>query len=378
MTFIHMYGHLFFFLMIRRPPRSTLFPYTTLFRSELIHGFAGSWRQTAILIIPFLLMLGAFGKSAQLPLHVWLPDAMEGPTPVSALIHAATMVTAGVYMLARLSGLYLEAPATMNVIALIGALTAFMAATVGVVQNDIKKVLAYSTISQLGYMFLACGVGAFGAGIFHVVTHAFFKALLFLGAGSVIHAVHSNNMSDMGGLRKKMPITFWTFIAGTLALIGIFPFAGFFSKDEILASIKYAGENGQGIANFILILGIAGAFITALYMTRLVALTFFGDYKGDATPHESPKMMTYPLIGLAFFAVVAGWVNIPGVYTGFTTWLATRVPLTGMGDHHAESLDWALVLIVTPVVLAGVAIGWSLYGKDKDTQEEREIGRAHV
>ena len=222
------------------------------------------------------------------------------------------------------------------------------------------------------------GAGAYTAGLFHLFTHAFFKALLFLGAGSVIHAVHSNNMSDMGGLRKKMPITFWTFIIGTLALIGIFPFAGFFSKDEILASIKFAGEEGQNIANFILILGVVGAFITAFYMARLVALTFFGEYKGEATPHESPKMMTYPLIGLAFFAVAAGWVNFPGVYTGFTTWLATRSPLTGMGDHHAEGLDWALIAIVTPVVLAGAGIGWWIYGKDKETQAERDTFRIPV
>jgi NADH-quinone oxidoreductase subunit L len=182
----------------------------------------------------------------------------------------------------------------------------------------------------------------------------------------------------MGGLRKKMPITFWTFIAGTLALIGIFPFAGFFSKDEILASMKYAGANGEEIANFILILGIAGAFITAFYMARAVALTFFGEYKGTAKPHESPKMMTYPLIGLAFFAVTAGWVNFPGVYTGFSTWLATREPLTGIGDHHAVSLDWTLILIVSPIVIAGAAIGWMIYGKDKDTQKERDTFRIPV
>ncbi|GMQ94005.1 MAG: NADH-quinone oxidoreductase subunit L [Acidimicrobiia bacterium] len=330
-----------------------------------------------------LIFIGAMGKSAQFPLHVWLPDAMAGPTPVSALMHAATMVTAGVFLLGRLFPFYIDeagifAGDVRNIIIVIGGLTLFLAGLLAIVQNDIKKVLAYSTVSQLGYMVAAMGAGAYTAGLFHLFTHAFFKGLLFLGAGSVIHAVHSNNMSDMGGLRKKMPITFWTFIAGTLALIGIFPFAGFFSKDEILASMKFAGENGQDVANFILILGIAGAFITAFYMTRLVALTFFGTYKGHATPHESPKMMSYPLIGLAFFAVTAGWINFPGVYTGFTTWLATRVPLTGMGDHHAEGLDWSLVLIVTPVVLIGVAIGWWLYGKDKKSQAARDTFRIPV
>jgi NADH-quinone oxidoreductase subunit L len=348
----------------------------------VVHGEEGMLSQYAFWA-GLLIFIGAMGKSAQFPLHVWLPDAMAGPTPVSALMHAATMVTAGVYLLGRLFPFYIDEAGIFagdvgNIIIVIGGLTLFLAGFLAIVQNDIKKVLAYSTVSQLGYMVAAMGAGAYTAGLFHLFTHAFFKALLFLGAGSVIHAVHSNNMSDMGGLRKKMPITFWTFIAGTLALIGIFPFAGFFSKDEILASMKYAGANGQGIANFILILGIAGAFVTAFYMARLVALTFFGEYKGHATPHESPKMMTYPLVGLAFFAVTAGWVNFPGVFTGFTTWVATRVPLTGMGDHHAEGLDWPLVLIVSPVVFAGAGIGWWLYGKDKETQEARDTFRIPV
>jgi len=330
-----------------------------------------------------LIFIGAMGKSAQFPLHVWLPDAMAGPTPVSALMHAATMVTAGVYLLGRLFPFYIDeagifAGDVRNIIIVVGGITLLIAGLLAIVQKDIKKVLAYSTVSQLGYMIAAMGAGAYTAGLFHLFTHAFFKALLFLGAGSVIHAVHSNNMSDMGGLRKKMPITFWTFILGTLALIGILPFAGFFSKDEILASMKYAGGQGQGMANYILILGIVGAFITAFYMMRLVALTFLGPYKGKAEPHESPKMMTYPLIGLAFFAVTAGWINIPGVYTGFTDWLATRVPLSGMGDYHPEGIDWALVLIVTPVVLAGVGIGWLIYGKDRETRADRDAFRIPV
>ncbi len=327
-----------------------------------------------------LIFIGAMGKSAQFPLHVWLPDAMAGPTPVSALMHAATMVTAGVYLLGRLFPFYIDvsglfAGEVRNIIIVIGGLTLFLAGLVAITQKDIKKVLAYSTVSQLGYMVAAMGAGAYTAGLFHLFTHAFFKSLLFLGAGSVIHAVHSNNMTDMGGLRKKMPITFWTFIVGTLALIGIFPFAGFFSKDEILASMAFSGEAGQDVANFILILGIAGAFITAFYMTRLVALTFFGDYKGHGQPHESPKMMTYPLVGLAVFAFTAGWINIPGVYTGFTEWLAIRVPLTGLGDHHAEGFEWPLVFLTTGVVIAAVVIGWLIYAKDAETQQARDTFR---
>ncbi len=324
-----------------------------------------------------LIFIGAMGKSAQFPLHVWLPDAMAGPTPVSALMHAATMVTAGVYLLARLFPFYIDeagifAGDVRDIIIVVGGITLFLTGLIALVQDDIKKVLAYSTVSQLGYMIAAMGAGAYTAGLFHLFTHAFFKALLFLAAGSVIHAVHSNNMSDMGGLRKKMPITFWTFILGTVALIGVFPFAGFFSKDEILASIRFAGSEGQQIANLILVLGILGAFVTAFYMTRAVALTFFGEYKGEADPHESPALIAYPLIGLAFFAVTAGWVNIPGVYTGFTDWLATRVPLTGMGDHHATSFDWPVLIASTLLVFAAVVIAWMVYGKDADTQRARD------
>ncbi|MCL1587952.1 MAG: NADH-quinone oxidoreductase subunit L [Actinomycetia bacterium] len=342
----------------------------------VVHGEEGALSQYAFWA-GLLIFIGAMGKSAQFPLHVWLPDAMAGPTPVSALMHAATMVTAGVYLLGRLFPFYIDPSGLFggdvrNIIIVIGGITLFLMGFLAVVQDDIKKVLAYSTVSQLGYMVAAMGAGAYTAGLFHLFTHAFFKALLFLAAGSIIHAVHSNNMVDMGGLRKKMPITFWTFVMGTLALVGIFPFAGFFSKDEILASIRYAGESGQEVANLILFLGIAGAFLTAFYMMRLVALTFFGTYKGHAKPHESPKMMVYPMIGLAFFALTAGWVNIPGVYTGFTTWVATRVPLTGMGDHHSESFDWTLVAITSAVVVTSLVIAWLLYGKDADTQSERD------
>lgn len=345
----------------------------------VVRGEAGPLSQFAFWA-GLMVFIGAMGKSAQFPLHVWLPDAMAGPTPVSALMHAATMVTAGVYLLGRLFPFYMDVSGLFggdvrNIIIVIGGLTLFLTGFLAIVQDDIKKVLAYSTVSQLGYMVAAMGAGAYTAGLFHLFTHAFFKALLFLGAGSVIHAVHSNNMSDMGGLRKYMPRTFWTFVIGTLALIGIFPFAGFFSKDEILASMRYAGGHGQGVANFILILGILGAFVTAFYMTRAVALTFFGKYKGQGEPHESGSWMTYPLIGLAIFSFVGGWVNIPGVYTGFTDWLAVRNPLSGLGDHHPESFDWPLVFVTSGLVLLSVAIGWRIYGKDAETQLERDSFR---
>ena len=346
----------------------------------VVRGEAGMLSQYAFWA-GLLLFIGAMGKSAQFPLHVWLPDAMAGPTPVSALMHAATMVTAGVYLLGRLFPFYFSdmfAGDVRNIIIVVGGLTLFLMGFLAITQKDIKKVLAYSTVSQLGYMVAAMGAGAYTAGLFHLFTHAFFKSLLFLGAGSVIHAVHSNSVDDMGGLRKYMPKTYWTFIIGTLALIGIFPFAGFFSKDEILASMKYAGGNGQDVANFILVLGIAGAFVTAFYMTRMVALTFFGEYKGHGEPHESPAIMTWPLIGLAVFATTAGWLNIPGMFTPFTDWVATRVPLVGLGDHHPEGFDIPLILIVTPLVLVGVGIGWWLYGKDRDTQAERDSFRIPV
>jgi NADH-quinone oxidoreductase subunit L len=256
------------------------------------------------------LFVGAAGKSAQIPLYVWLPDAMAGPTPVSALIHAATMVTAGVYMIVRLNPLFLAAPNALMVIAIVGAATAFFAATIGIAQNDIKKVLAYSTVSQLGYMFLACGVGAFGAAMFHLMTHAFFKALMFLGSGSVIHAMHEEqDIRKMGGLKKYMPITHATFFIGWLAIIGAPPFAGFFSKDEILW-FAYSSPLGHPL---LWVVGAATAACTAFYMTRLMALTFWGKSRvsKDVHPHESPASMTIPLIVLAVLSVVGGWIGIP-------------------------------------------------------------------
>lgn len=282
-----------------------------------------------------LLFIGACGKSAQIPLFVWLPDAMAGPTPVSALIHAATMVTAGVYMVVRCNGLYQNAPTAMWIVAVIGCATAVFAATIGLAQNDIKKVLAYSTVSQLGYMFLACGVGAFGAAIFHVMTHAFFKALLFLGSGSVIHGMHhEQDMRRMGNLQKYMPVTHWTMVAGWLAICGIPIFAGFFSKDEIL----YRTYAAKGIGDWNLYLWVVGlitAVMTAIYMTRLMIMTFWGKerfdheiegqenhghddhgHHGEFKPHESPWVMTLPLIILAFLSTVGGLVGVPYALSG--------------------------------------------------------------
>jgi NADH-quinone oxidoreductase subunit L len=318
-----------------------------------------------------LVFIGAMGKSAQFPFHVWLPDAMAGPTPVSALMHAATMVTAGVYLVARMFPLYAEMAADSRMLVLtIGTITLIIAGLLALVQDDIKKVLAYSTVSQLGYMVAALGAGAYTAGLFHLWTHAFFKGLLFLGAGSVIHSVHSNNMSEMGGLRKSMPITFGTFVAGTLALAGIFPFAGFFSKDEILAAFNYEGYTA------VLTVGIIGAFITAFYMGRTVFLTFFGTYKGQAHPHESPRVMTVPMVVLAALAVVGGWVNIPGLYTGFTEWVGTRAH--AFAEHHAESFDWPVLAIGLTAALLGLLAGYLLYFKDRETQQARDAFRIPV
>jgi NADH-quinone oxidoreductase subunit L len=266
--------------------------------------------------ICLLLFAGAIGKSAQIPLYVWLPDAMEGPTPVSALIHAATMVTAGVYMVARMHPLFSRAPIAMFVVALVGAVTAFYSATIGVLQTDIKKVLAYSTVSQLGYMFLGCGVGAYAAGIFHLMTHAFFKGLLFLAAGSVIHAMNGEqDMRKMGGLRRKIPITYWTMFLATLAIAGIPGFSGFFSKDEILE----AASTGPHANTWLWALGLIGAFLTSFYMFRLVFLTFFGKQRYDEKKvhvHESPRSMTIPLIILAICAVAGGWFAAPRLVGG--------------------------------------------------------------
>jgi NADH-quinone oxidoreductase subunit L len=282
--------------------------------------------------IALLLVLGATGKSAQIPLYVWLPDAMEGPTPVSALIHAATMVTAGVYMVVRSHVLFDRSPFALGVVAIIGAATALFAATVGMVQTDIKRVLAYSTISQLGYMFLACGAAAYSAAIFHLVTHAFFKALLFLAAGSVIHAMGGQqDMRAMGGLRKAIPITFWTMSAGVFAIAGLPPFSGFFSKDAILYQAFLSPTAGP----ILWFVGLVTALLTAFYMFRLWYLTFFGESRShDVHPHESPWPMWVPLAILAVLALAGGWIGIPKALGG--------------GDHFAKFLD--------PVVKASVLV----------------------
>ena len=288
----------------------------SVFQKATSGGISGG----ALTGISLLLFLGACGKSAQFPLHVWLPDAMEGPTPVSALIHAATMVTAGIYMIARSHDIIEQSHTAMFVIATVGAFTALMAATIAITQNDIKRVVAYSTVSQLGYMAFALGTGAWTSSIFHLMTHAFFKGLLFLGCGSVIHGMHEEqDIKKMGGLRKYMPITFWTFMIASLANAGVVPFAGFWSKDEIIAG-AWTSEVFPNWGKVIAIVGFAAAFLTALYMFRLVFLTFFGAERFDTHaihPHESPKVMTIPLILLAIPSAVIGFVGFPPDAGGF-------------------------------------------------------------
>lgn len=320
-----------------------------------------------------LLFIGACGKSAQIPLYVWLPDAMAGPTPVSALIHAATMVTAGVYMVARLSALYFAAPVAMAVIAVVGVATAIFAATIGLVQTDIKKVLAYSTVSQLGYMFLACGVGAPILAIFHLVTHAFFKACLFLGAGSVIHGMGGEqDIRKMGGLRHKMPVTFWTFLIATLAIAGFPPLSGFVSKDEILLYALASGKNG-GIVLWSL--AALAALCTSFYMFRLIYLTFLGESRADhhvhEHAHESPRTMTWVLTALAVLSVIGGAIAVPHTIAPFHMpnylehWLS---PLMHNAQLTNASTSFALVFMVVSVAvaLAGLGIAHLMYGKKSD------------
>jgi NADH-quinone oxidoreductase subunit L len=307
-----------------------------------------------------LLFGGAIGKSAQFPLHVWLPDAMAGPTPVSALIHAATMVTAGVFLIARLFPIFEASPEALNLVALIGAFTMLIAALLAMIQDDIKRVLAYSTISQLAYMMAALGVGAGNAGIFHLYTHAFFKALLFLGAGSLIHAVHSNNMSDMGGLKNVMPTTYRTFLLGSLALAGIPPLAGFWSKDEILTEAYRFGtgsvhHGSASVALIVYVVGVITAFLTAFYMSRAIHLTFEGEYRGHGRPHESPPSMTVPLVILAALSVVAGFAGFPGWQKGFGAWVGVG------GEVHVPDAAIALMLISVGVAIGGIALGRRMY-----------------
>ncbi|MCO5223243.1 MAG: NADH-quinone oxidoreductase subunit L [Thermomicrobiales bacterium] len=303
--------------------------------SELSHGDYSTKTLTAI---GLLLFTGAVGKSAQFPLHVWLPDAMEGPTPVSALIHAATMVTAGIYLVARSNPIYMQAPDAMMVVAVIGAFTAFMGATIATVQNDIKRVVAYSTVSQLGYMALALGVGAWVTAIFHLVAHAFFKACLFLGSGSVIHGMHEEqDIQKMGGLRKFMPITFWTFLIASLANAGVFPFAGFWSKDEIITG-AWESSIFPRFGDLLTVVALVTAFISAYYMFRLVFLTFFGKPRFDESkihPHESPSIMTLPLVILAAVTIVFGAVGYPPDAGRFHKFLE---PVFATAQHHEEAV----------------------------------------
>ena len=350
----------------------------TIFKSVATNPFS----EVTLTTICILLFTGAVGKSAQLPLYVWLPDAMEGPTPVSALIHAATMVTAGVYMVARMNPLFSRAPIAMLLVAVVGAITAFYSATIGIAQTDIKKVLAYSTVSQLGYMFLACGVGSYAAGIFHLMTHAFFKGLLFLAAGSVIHAMGGEqDMMKMGALRKKIPATYWTMLIATLAIAGIPGFAGFFSKDEILEA-AHTGPH----ANFVLwLLGVVGAAITSFYMFRLVFLTFFGAPRYDehhVHVHESPKNMTIPLMVLAFCSIFGGWFAAPHLIGGvdyFQKFLepvfSTYAPPAAEPAHviaeqvASPGMEFVKAITGIPVIVAvlGLLLAWWLYIKNPET-----------
>lgn len=339
-----------------------------------------------VTIATLCFFLGATGKSAQIPLYTWLPDAMEGPTPVSALIHAATMVTAGVYMIGRMSFIFVKAPETMMVVAIVGAATALFAATIGTAQNDIKRVLAYSTVSQLGYMFLAMGVGAFTAGIFHLMTHAFFKACLFLGSGSVIHAMHHalhhghlhddpQDMRNMGGLRKAMPITFATFLASTIAIAGIPGFSGFFSKDEILWQ-AFSNPFHGGLNIFLWATGAVAACLTAFYMFRLVFMTFFGECRINPKVkdhlHESPLVITIPLIVLGILAVIGGYIGMPKLLgmlpNYFEHWLE---PVFETANGYAQTyvhvqeyghgLEWGLMGVSVVIAVVGISIAYVLY-----------------
>ena len=328
--------------------------FSEVFNSAIAYA---SIKPGLITVITILLFVGATGKSAQIPLYVWLPDAMAGPTPVSALIHAATMVTAGVYMIARCSVLFALSPVTMDIVLAIGTFTAFYAATIAITQNDIKKILAYSTVSQLGYMFMAMGVGAFSTGIFHLTMHAFFKGLLFLGAGSVIHSMHDEqDITKMGGLKNKMKITFLTFLMAGIAIAGVPPFSGFFSKDEILTDVFMSGNY------FFFALGLIAAFMTAFYIFRLIYLTFYSNQRYDSAqihPHESPKTMTIPLIILAVLSVIGGFIGLPAfvgpnaisnfLNPGFES--AKRLIV----EHH-PGVSAEIILLVVSVIIALVSI----------------------
>ncbi|AIW87082.1 NADH ubiquinone oxidoreductase chain L [Bacillus mycoides] len=325
------------------------FEYDAIFKA--IH--TGDLSPSMITITAILIFIGAMGKSGQFPLHTWLPDAMEGPTPVSALIHAATMVAAGVYLVATMFPLFSASAVAMQTVAIVGAFTAIFAASIGLVQTDIKRVLAYSTVSQLGYMMLALGSAGYVAGIFHLTTHAFFKALLFLAAGSVIHAVNTQNINKMGGLQKKMKVTGALFLIGTLAISGVPLLSGFFSKDEILAA---AWMNGN---YFLFVLAVIAAFLTAFYMFRLYFLVFTGETKTKEEVHESPRTMTYPMIVLGVLAVVAGYINTPWFGTFLGDWLTKDI---GFQVKEVHGPVWIMV-VATLVSFAGIALAYFIYGK---------------
>ncbi|MGE5264126.1 MAG: NADH-quinone oxidoreductase subunit L [Acidobacteriota bacterium] len=339
--------------------------FETVFKKETLDFLAHDMTAIGIpsaVIIGLLILAGTIGKSAQFPLHIWLPDAMEGPTPVSALIHAATMVAAGVYLIARTYPIFtaMEGSAAMQMVAIVGGFTAIFASTIGLAQDDIKRVLAYSTVSQLGYMVAGLGIGAFAAGTFHLITHAFFKALLFLTAGSVIHAVHTNDMLKMGGLRNKMPITTTVFIIGGLALMGIPPFAGFWSKDEILAHAFEGAMHGESLLLAVYIMGTIAAFFTALYTGRQIFLTFFGesrDHHAYEHAHESPPVMWVPLAILAFFAVTIGFIGAPFVGSPYQTFVSE-----GLG-FEVPGFDFVAAGISVAVALAGLGLAWLIYGR---------------
>ena len=329
----------------------------------------------SVVLITLLFFIGATGKSAQIPLYVWLPDAMQGPTPVSALIHAATMVTAGVYLTARLNFLFALAPWTLSLIAIVGAATALLAGTIAVAQTDIKRVLAYSTVSQLGYMFLAAGVGAFGAAVFHLFTHAFFKACLFLGAGSVMHAMSGEqDMRKMGGLRRRLPVTYWTYLIAALALAGIPPTAGFFSKDRILLE-AYSSPRGSVVLWFV---GWITAGLTAFYMFRQLFMVFHGTSRAEESVqshiHESPPAMTVPLIVLALGSIAAGWVALPSRDV-WNPWLQA---VLGAGNpaEHGEAVNEALLVGLTVgIAVIGIALAYFIYGRERRLAEGGPVWR---
>jgi NADH-quinone oxidoreductase subunit L len=316
-----------------------------------------------------LLFGGAIGKSAQFPLHVWLPDAMAGPTPVSALIHAATMVAAGVYMVGRLFAVFAASGHALAFVGTIGSITMLIAALLAMVQDDIKRVLAYSTVSQLAYMVagLSLGEAGYTAGLFHLFTHAFFKALLFLGAGSVIHAVHTNNMSEMGGLRRSMPVTFWTFLIGSAALAGIFPFAGFWSKDEIISTAFHTHHYA------IWAVALVTAILTAFYVARMVLLTFFGAYRGTAHPHESSPAMTGPLVVLAGASAVVGFLNATAFHVHvFTDWVHFG-PVA-----QSEPFNYGFAAISLVGAVAGILVGYRLYSRWREPEPLRALGPGYT